>query len=168
MGVVYAGHDEALDREVAIKLVHPHAGGTTGGRARVVREAQALARLSHPNVVQVYEVGEHEGQLFVAMEHVRGETLDVWQRRPGRRLAEILEAYRQAATGLKAAHDAGLVHRDFKPETWSPSRSAPLPPTGRILKNRGDLRGGLRRWASRRVAVLATDWQRAERYCSRS
>jgi predicted Ser/Thr protein kinase len=115
MGVVYSAYHEDLERKVALKLVRPDGHGTIGGRAQIRREAQALARLSHPNVVQIYEVGEHDGQLFVAMEHVHGETLDVWQRRPGRTLGEILDAYRQAATGLAAAHDAGLVHRDFKP-----------------------------------------------------
>ncbi len=115
MGVVYAAYHEGLDRKVALKLVHRDRAGTSEGRAQILGEAQALARLNHPNVVQIYEIGEYEEQLFVAMEHVHGETLDVWQSRPGRRLTEILDVYRQAATGLAAAHDAGLVHRDFKP-----------------------------------------------------
>ena len=112
MGVVHVAYHEDLDRKVALKLLHRDGDA---GRALVRREAQALARLSHPNVVQIYEVGEHEGRLFVAMEYVDGEPLDVWQRRPGRRLGELLGAYRQAAAGLAAAHAAGLVHRDFKP-----------------------------------------------------
>ena len=111
MGVVFAAYHEGLDRKVALKLVH--AGGE--GRAQILREAQALARLSHPHVVQVYEVGEHEDQIFIAMEYVRGETLDAWQQAPGRRLGALMEVYRQAALGLQAAHEVGLVHRDFKP-----------------------------------------------------
>ena len=112
MGVVHVAYHEDLDRKVALKLLHRDGDA---GRALVRREAQALARLSHPNVVQIYEVGEHEGRLFVAMEYVDGEPLDVWQRRPGRRLGELLGAYRQAAAGLAAAHAAGLVHREHKP-----------------------------------------------------
>ncbi|MEM9463637.1 MAG: serine/threonine-protein kinase, partial [Myxococcota bacterium] len=82
--------------------------------ARLVREAQALARLSHPNVVQVYEVGNHQGRTFVAMEHVPGVTLRQWQAQP-RPWRECVEVYVQAGRGLAAAHAKGLVHRDFKP-----------------------------------------------------
>ncbi|MEZ4448068.1 MAG: serine/threonine-protein kinase [Nannocystaceae bacterium] len=115
MGVVYAAYHEVLDRTVALKLVHDHGDGGTAGRAQMLREAQALARLSHPNVVQVHEVGEHLGQIFLVMEYIEGPTLDAWQTAPGRGLAEILGAYHQAAIGLQAAHAVGLVHRDFKP-----------------------------------------------------
>jgi len=114
MGVVYAAYHEGLDRRVALKLVRREANSPAGRRA-ILREAQALARLSHPNVVQVYEVGEHAEQLFVAMELVGGVTLSEWERAPGRPLRELVDAYRQAALGLRAAHEAGLVHRDFKP-----------------------------------------------------
>jgi serine/threonine-protein kinase len=114
MGVVYAAYHEGLDRKVALKLVHREADRPASRRA-IVREAQALARLSHPNVVQLYEVGAHGEQVFVAMELVQGPTLGAWQRAPGRRLRELVDAYRQAAMGLRAAHQAGLVHRDFKP-----------------------------------------------------
>lgn len=116
MGTVYVAYHEELDRKVALKLVHAESGGSTGGRARLLREAQALARLSHPNVVQIYEVGEHEGKIFLAMEFVDGEPLEAWQDAPGRSLSEIVEAYAQAAKGLRAAHEAGLIHRDFKPD----------------------------------------------------
>jgi tetratricopeptide (TPR) repeat protein/predicted Ser/Thr protein kinase len=117
MGVVVAAFDEALDRKLAIKLRHGLLGGDDElVRARMLREAQAMARLSHPNVVQIYEVGEHEGQLYVAMEFVRGQTLREWQAAGARRWPETVAMYMQAAQGLAAAHAAGIVHRDFKPE----------------------------------------------------
>ncbi len=116
MGVVFAAYDEELDRKVALKLLHAETSGGTEGRARLLREAQSLARLSHPNVVQIHDIGEHRDQVYVAMEFVDGTTLDVWQRAAGRTLAEILRAYHQAGEGLFAAHRAGLVHRDFKPD----------------------------------------------------
>ncbi|MBA3548622.1 MAG: protein kinase, partial [Nannocystis sp.] len=77
MGVVYAAYDGLLDRKVALKLLHP-AGLARGGDERLLREAQAMARLSHPNIVSVFEVGSHGPQLFIAMEFVRGQSLDAW------------------------------------------------------------------------------------------
>ncbi|MCA9712643.1 MAG: serine/threonine protein kinase, partial [Myxococcales bacterium] len=115
MGTVLKGYDDELDRQVAIKVLH---GGSTGQQGpRLRREAQALAKLAHPNVVQVYEVGEAEGQLFVAMELVKGQTLRQWQSSGGspREWKECVEVYLQAGRGLAAAHAKGLVHRDFKP-----------------------------------------------------
>ncbi len=112
MGAVYEAIDESLDRKVAIKLLHPEAGD----QARLLREAQALARLSHPNVVQVYQVGEHGEQVFVAMELVTGQTLSRWCAAEQRTWQEIVAMYIEAGRGLAAAHAAGLVHRDFKPE----------------------------------------------------
>jgi tRNA A-37 threonylcarbamoyl transferase component Bud32 len=120
MGEVFAGYDRELDRRVALKVVRSRRVDDAHSQARMHREAQALARLSHPNVVQVHDVGEIGGQLFVAMEYVKGETLRTWQGRhdpttpAGRRL--ILDMYVQAGRGLAAAHDAGIVHRDFKPD----------------------------------------------------
>ncbi|MCA9709070.1 MAG: serine/threonine protein kinase, partial [Myxococcales bacterium] len=113
MGVVVEAHDEQLDRNVAIKLLHP----LTARRhhARLLREAQALARLSHPNVVQVYDVGMVGEQTFIAMELVRGSTLAQWLRTP-RDWRSVVALFLQAARGLAAAHDKDLVHRDFKPE----------------------------------------------------
>lgn len=114
MGTVLEAYDASLDREVALKVLHPTLARPHA--RRLVREARALAKLSHPNVVQVYDVGEAEGRTFIAMELVRGQTLREWQERlprPGWRAC--VRAYLQAGQGLAAAHAAGLVHRDFKP-----------------------------------------------------
>jgi tetratricopeptide (TPR) repeat protein len=114
MGTVYEAFDRTLDRTVAVKILHPDVTGLD--QKRLIREAQALAQLSHPNVVQVYEAGELGGQSFVAMELVQGRTLRRWlgqEPRPGWRAC--VEIYMQAGAGLAAAHDKGLVHCDFKP-----------------------------------------------------
>ena len=116
MGVVYAAYDNDLDRKIAIKLLR---GVDESGAhmKRLKREAQALAKLSHQNVVQVYEIGSFRKQPFVAMEFVEGKTLREWQP-PGAGAAidEILATFIQAGRGLAAAHAAGLIHRDFKPD----------------------------------------------------
>jgi tetratricopeptide (TPR) repeat protein len=115
MGVVFVAHDRELDRKIAIKLVAIGRGGSTASsQTRLLAEAQTLARLSHPNIVTVHEVGTHEGGIYVAMEYIEGDTLERWLARgPGP--AEILAAFVQAGRGLAAAHEAGIVHRDFKP-----------------------------------------------------
>ncbi len=113
MGTVYSAYDPRLDRKVAVKLVR-NASSQPRRRTRLVREAKALARLSHSNVVTVHEVWDEGGELYIAMEFVEGHNLAQWQREP-RSLREILDVYLQAARGLEAAHAAGLVHRDFKP-----------------------------------------------------
>lgn len=116
MGVVLEAHDPRLDRRAAIKLLSSR-GSSEQATARMLREAQALARLSHPNVVQVYEVDTTEdGQVFIAMELVEGRTLRRWQRERPRPWQEHVEHIVQAAQGLSAAHAQGLVHRDFKPD----------------------------------------------------
>ena len=113
MGIVYSVYDDQLDRRVALKLLkRPHEGPA---RVRALREAQAMARVSHPNVVAVFEVGEHEDELFVAMEHVHGETLREWQWAESPSWREVVDKYLQAGRGLAAAHAEGLIHRDFKP-----------------------------------------------------
>ncbi|HKA88633.1 MAG TPA: serine/threonine-protein kinase [Haliangiales bacterium] len=115
MGVVYAARDPALDRKVAIKVLRHGEVGSDTRRARLLREARAMARLRHPNVVTVHEVGEHDGKVFVVMELVEGATLRDWLREP-RPWRAVVERLCQAGRGLAAAHRAGLVHRDFKPE----------------------------------------------------
>ncbi len=113
MGVVYSAYDPQLDRKIAIKLLH--AGDTeTEGPSPLLSEARALARLSHPNVVTVHEVGTADGRLFLAMELLHGQPLSAWSSTP-RPWPETLRVMIQAARGLAAAHEVGLVHRDFKP-----------------------------------------------------
>jgi predicted Ser/Thr protein kinase len=117
MGVVYAATDPELGRDVAVKLVRGDvARGLASARRRMVREAQAMARVSHPNVIAVYDAGTFGGDVFIAMELVRGQSLRGWLASGARSVADILEAYLAAGRGLAAAHAAGLVHRDFKPD----------------------------------------------------
>ena len=117
MGVVYTCFDDLLDRKVAVKVLHIQAiRSPETAKLRLVREAQAMARLAHPNIVTVHEVGEADGMVFVAMEFVRGVTLDVWVEQKPRSWQEIVQAYVQAGRGLEAAHRAAIVHRDFKPQ----------------------------------------------------
>ena len=114
MGVVYAAYDPELDRKVAIKIRHP-GRRRDKAHARLLREAQALARLSHANVVAVHDVGSHDGQVFVAMEFIAGRTLAEVIEAGDAEPAALLRLFRGAGKGLAAAHRAGLVHRDFKP-----------------------------------------------------
>ena len=114
MGVVIAAHDPELDREVAIKLVVT-GDGNNPDDDRALREAQAMAKLAHPNVVQVYEMLRLGPRTAIVMQLVEGEDLAAWQKRDVRSWRAIVEAYLQAARGLAAAHRAGIVHRDFKP-----------------------------------------------------
>ena len=115
MGVVFEARDPELDRTVAVKVLR--SGGMPGseGERRLRREGQTMARLTHPNVLRVYDVGVDHGHVFVAMEFVAGGTLADWLARAPRTPEEILAMLVQAGQGLAAAHDAGLVHRDFKP-----------------------------------------------------
>ena len=114
MGVVFRAFDPELDRRVALKVLRAELDERHTLRLR--REAQAMAKLSHPNVVQVHEVGQADGQTFVAMELVGGSTLEEWMRRdPRPTWQECVEVFVQVGAGLAAAHERGLVHRDFKP-----------------------------------------------------
>jgi serine/threonine protein kinase/tetratricopeptide (TPR) repeat protein len=119
MGVVYLADDPELSRRIAIKLVRMEAFGKIDGpdgRGRLLREARAMAQLAHPNVVAVYDVGTFGDQVFIAMEYVEGTTLTEWlaeQKRPWR---EIVNMFAQTGRGLAAAHAAGILHRDFKPD----------------------------------------------------
>jgi tetratricopeptide (TPR) repeat protein/predicted Ser/Thr protein kinase len=117
MGVVYAAYDPDLDRKVALKLLRPDKQTPDGHSARawMLREAQAMARISHPNVISVYDVGPYYSQVFVAMEFIQGRTLSTWIRKEKHTWQEILRTFLEAGRGLMAAHRAGLVHRDFKP-----------------------------------------------------
>jgi len=115
MGRVYLAYDPRLDRKVALKLIpngDPDEGA--GAEQHLVREAQAMAQLSHPNVVGVFEVGLADDQIFIASEYVDGETLRQWLA-PGRSRPEVIDVFIQAGRGLAAAHRANLIHRDFKP-----------------------------------------------------
>ncbi|HEY3447117.1 MAG TPA: serine/threonine-protein kinase [Myxococcales bacterium] len=117
MGVVYAAYDPKLDRKIALKLLRPEASRSDAAtQERLLREGQALARLSHPNVVAVFDVGTFDDQVFVAMEFVEGATLAQWLRETPRLWPQVLEVLVGAGRGLATAHAAGLIHRDFKPE----------------------------------------------------
>jgi len=123
-GTVYAAYDPDLDRRVALKLLRTASepdetgarGSTDEGRAALLREARVMARLSHPNVIAVHDVGVTEAGVFVAMEFVSGHTLREWREERERSWAEIRDVFVAAGRGLAAAHGAGLVHRDFKPD----------------------------------------------------
>jgi tetratricopeptide (TPR) repeat protein/predicted Ser/Thr protein kinase len=115
MGEVYAAYDPELDRKVAIKLLRVGRQGDDG-RARLLREAQAIAKLSDPNVVVVYDVGTLGEQIFIAMEFVEGHTLNYWMLAAERAWPEVLKIFADAGRGLVAAHEKGLIHRDFKPD----------------------------------------------------
>ncbi|HEY0479021.1 MAG TPA: serine/threonine-protein kinase [Kofleriaceae bacterium] len=112
MGVVWGAWDPELARRVALKLVHPR---LAAARDRILAEGQALGKLSHPNVVPIYDVGVVEEQVYLVMEWVQGTTLRAYAAGPCSR-RDLIDAYRQAGEGLAAAHRAGVVHRDFKPD----------------------------------------------------
>jgi tRNA A-37 threonylcarbamoyl transferase component Bud32/tetratricopeptide (TPR) repeat protein len=149
MGVVWAAHDPDLDREIAIKLLRHHMSASAALRKRLLREARAMARLKHPNVITVYEVGTAGDTDFIAMELVEGTTLDSWLAHapPSEEVWRSLVA---AGRGLAAAHAAGLVHRDFKPHNVLRSRD------GRVLVTDFGLARGLGDDEAAPVALPAT------------
>jgi eukaryotic-like serine/threonine-protein kinase len=116
MGEVYAAYHPDLDRRIALKVVNESGAGAPERRSRLLREARAIARLSHPNVVAVYDAGTVGDRVYIAMEFVAGETIDEWLRSGTRSWQEILDAFVAAGRGLAAAHAAGVIHRDFKPQ----------------------------------------------------
>jgi serine/threonine protein kinase/tetratricopeptide (TPR) repeat protein len=118
MGVVYAAYDPELDRKVAIKILRPSEGSGDPARrqARLVREAKAMARLSHPNVGAIFDVGVHQEQVFLAMEYLPGGTLRRWIEAEKRSWRETVKMFIEVGHGLAAAHAEGLIHRDFKPD----------------------------------------------------
>ncbi len=118
MGSVYAAFDPKLDRRVALKFLRTDLLGTAeqGHRQRLVREARALARLSHPNVVSIYDVAETDGSVFLAMELIDGTNARVWRELGDRSPEQIVKVYVESLGALMAAHEQGIIHRDFKPD----------------------------------------------------
>ncbi|HEX8434170.1 serine/threonine-protein kinase, partial [Archangium sp.] len=118
MGEVYAAFDPQLNRKVAIKLLLPGGEGLEPGEAhaRLLSEARAMARLSHPHVLPVYDIGDYGTRVFIALELVEGCTLRQWLKAQPRRSQEVVDVLTLAGRGLAAAHAVGLVHRDFKPD----------------------------------------------------
>ncbi len=118
MGSVYAAFDPKLDRRVALKFLRTDLLGTAeqGHRQRLVREARALARLSHPNVVSIYDVAETDGSVFLAMELIDGTNARVWRELGDRSTEQIVKVYAESLRALMAAHEQGIIHRDFKPD----------------------------------------------------
>jgi len=116
MGTVYAAHDPELDRKVALKLVRTRKVAGSLGHSRLQREALALARLSHPNVVAIHDVGVRGDEVWIAMEYVPGRTVTRWLAESTRTWHEVLDVMVRVGRGLEAAHASGLVHRDVKPD----------------------------------------------------
>ena len=118
VGIVYQAHDPSLSRDVAVKLLRPDRFSKKHldrAHERLRSEAKTMAKLAHPNVVTVFDVGSHDDGVYIAMELVEGPALRDWQRSTARPWREVMGMYFRAGLGLAAAHSAGIVHRDFKP-----------------------------------------------------
>ena len=115
MGVVYRAFDTHLDRPVAIKILRPEATVSPERKRRFMLEAKAASALNHPNIIHIYDVGEHDGVPYIAMEYVCGKTLEELIGRRGLRLTEALKYGAQIADAMTVAHSVGIVHRDLKP-----------------------------------------------------
>jgi serine/threonine protein kinase len=116
MGAVYKAYDTNLHRVIALKLLPPEYLTHADRRRRFLQEARAASALNHPHILTVYEVGEHDGKPYIAMEFIEGETLRQKIRERGLQLKEAIEIALQIAEGLNRAHEFGIVHRDLKPE----------------------------------------------------
>ena len=113
MGEVYLAEDKALDRKVALKFLPPHLCQDEDCRKCFKREAQAAAKLSHPNIIHVYEVSEYQGRPFFAMEHVEGQSLREFSGDKDPPIEQILKLGIQICEGLNAAHEKGVTHREL-------------------------------------------------------
>jgi serine/threonine protein kinase len=144
MGVVYRAKDPKLDRQVALKLLHPAVDSSSGERSRIVREAKGLAQIQHPNVVTIYDIGTHEGRTFVAMELIEGATLTEWLAAEPRHFTDVVRVMSAAGRGLEAVHGGGLVHRDLKPDNiLIDGRGVPRIADFGLVKPATDEHGGL-------------------------
>jgi len=164
MGVVCAAHDEALERRVAVKLIRNTYASRRRAeeeRRRLLREARAMARLSHPNVVEVYDAGTIDTHVYLSMELVVGQTLKQWLSAETRSWTEILAVFAQAGRGIAAAHGVGLVHRDFKPSNVLVARGGRVRVTDFGLARSARLGPTHVRTSS--VPVGVEEWARDER-----
>jgi tetratricopeptide (TPR) repeat protein len=161
MGVVYAAYDPELDRRVALKLLRTGALGLEleAGRALLLREAQAMARVSHPHVVPVYDVGTFGEQVFLAMELVEAQTLRQWLSAAPRSWREVRNAFVEAGRGLAAAHAVGLVHGDVKPENLLVGRDGRVRVTDFGLARTSTPAGDVPRIAGGTPAYMAPEQQ---------
>ncbi|MEE9288313.1 MAG: serine/threonine-protein kinase, partial [Bacteroidota bacterium] len=114
MGVVYKAQDTKLERLAALKFLPPHLAASEEDKARFVQEAKAAAALNHPNVCSIYDIQEHDGQMFIVMEYVEGQTLR--DKKQNFSIKQVIDIGIQLADGLATAHEHGIVHRDIKPE----------------------------------------------------
>ncbi len=121
MGEVYLAEDTKLNRRAAIKLLPESLVADEQARMRLVREAQAVAKLDHPNICSVYEVGEDNGRTFIVMQYVEGETLDARLKRQRLDVSESISIGAQVADALAEAHTQGIIHRDIKPSSHQTS-----------------------------------------------